>query len=96
MSIYTVTVDDVMRFDKKTLAYALRIFQQELDGILKLLLETPEAATDEKVLDDLNSALTLRKVYMLRLEELTKEEAEQAQKSQSLPMAASTTLENVA
>lgn len=74
MSIYTVTIDDLMQLDKKTLAYALRIFQQELDGILTLLRDTPEAAGDEKVLDDLNCALTLRKVYTLHLEELTAEQ----------------------
>jgi hypothetical protein len=74
MSIYTVTVDELMKLDKKTLTYALRIFQQELDGMLALLRDTPEAATDEQVLDDLNSALTLRKVYNLRLEELAAEQ----------------------
>lgn len=74
MSIYTITIDDVMKLDKKTLAYALRIFQQELDGMLALLRESPEAATDEQVLDDLSSVLTLRKVYTLRLEELAQEQ----------------------
>jgi hypothetical protein len=96
MSIYTVTVDDVMLFDRKTLVYALRIFQQELDGILAMLRDTPEAATDEKVLDDLTSALTLRKVFMHRLEELTKEEAAQAEKYQLLLTAAPTAVEEAA
>lgn len=96
MSIYTVTVDDVMLFDRKTLAYALRIFQQELDGILAMLRDTPEAVTDEKVLDDLTSALTLRKVFRHRQEELTKEEAAQAEKTQLLLTAAPTALEEAA
>lgn len=78
ISIYSTTIDDFMQFDKKTIAYALRIFQQELDGMLALLREKPESATDEKVLDDLGSALTLRKTCALRLEEL---EAEEASKS---------------
>lgn len=73
MSLHTLTVDQLMQLDKKTLEYALRIFQQELAGTLALLRDTPQASCDEQVLDDLHHVLTLRKVFALRLAELEEE-----------------------
>lgn len=73
MFLHTLTVDQLMQLDKKTLEYALRIFQQELAGTLALLRDTPEASRDEQVLDDLHHVLTLRKVFALRLAELEEE-----------------------
>ena len=87
ISIYNATVDSVMQLNKTTLTYALRIFQQELDGMLNLLRETPEAAREEKVLDDLASAITLRKVFTLRLEELESEGEQQKLSGGSMQLA---------
>ncbi len=81
MSLHTLTIDQLMQLDQKTLTYALRIFQHELDGTLALLAETPESRTDAQVLDDLSNLLTLRKVFTLRLAEL----AELAGESASQP-----------
>ena len=70
MSIYTITIDDLMQLDKDALAYALRTFQKELDGMLDLLGDAPDSRRDEVVLSDLTHALTLRKVLTRRLAEL--------------------------
>ena len=72
MSVYTVTIDHLMQLGKAELEYALRIFQKELDGALDLLAD-PEVRKDEVMLRDLEYALTLRKVVILRLEELAQE-----------------------
>ena len=84
MSIYTITIDSLMKLDKTALAYALRVFQQELAGMLRLLATEDAAHEDEQVLDDLNQLLTLRKVFTLRLAEL---EAEAAASDGATPLA---------
>lgn len=78
MSFHSITIDELMKLSQKTLQFALRIFQQELDGTIALLVEQEGARTDEQVLDDLNHLLTLRKVFAGRLEELAAEESETA------------------
>lgn len=78
MSLHTLTIDEFMKLDKKKLQYALRIFQAELDGTLALLTQEEAASRDEQVLDDLNSLLTLRKTFTLRLAELEEEEPAEA------------------
>ncbi|MGI4760563.1 MAG: hypothetical protein ACRYF0_07655 [Janthinobacterium lividum] len=70
MSVYTVTIDQLMQLDKDALAYALRTFDKELAGMLDLLAEAPEARHDQVVLADLTSVLTLRKALSARLLEL--------------------------
>jgi len=77
MLYHTLTIDQLMQLDKKTLKYALMLFQKELDGTLDLLAETPASRQDEVLLSDLTNLLTLRKVFALRLEELKAEQPEQ-------------------
>jgi hypothetical protein len=74
MSLHTLTIDDFMQLSKQNLEYALRIFQQELDGTLALLREEEGAGRDEHTLDELHHVLTLRKVFTLRLQELQDEQ----------------------
>jgi hypothetical protein len=73
MSYHLLTIDQLMQLDVPTLTYALFLFQRELDETIKCLQQTPEARTDEKLLDDLSHLLTLRKVFRLRVEELQAE-----------------------
>jgi hypothetical protein len=75
MSYHLIPIDQLMQLDVPTLTYALFLFEKEIDGTITCLKETPEARTDEKLLDDLSHLLTLRKVFRLRVEEL-KTEAE--------------------
>jgi len=82
MSYHLISIDTLMQLDVPTLTYALFLFQRELDGTIKCLTETPESRTDEKLLDDLQRLLTLRKVFQGRVEEL-KAEAEEAEKEEA-------------
>lgn len=89
MSYHLITIDQLMQLDVPTLTYALFIFERELDETIKCLKETPEARTDEKLLDDLSSLLTLRKVFQLRVEELKADaEKEATAKEGVAPVAA--------
>jgi hypothetical protein len=74
MSPHSITLDDFLNLDRKAIAIALRLFQQELDGTLNLIATDEEARKDEKVLDELTTVLTLRKVFRDRLAELEEEE----------------------
>lgn len=76
MSFHLISIDQLMKLDKQTLKYALRLFQKELDGTLAFLAETPEARRDEHTIDDLAHLLTLRKVFLIRLAELEAEQPE--------------------
>jgi hypothetical protein len=74
MSPHNITTDDFMQLDRKALAFALRLFQQELDGTLTLLATDETARKSEHVLDELCTVLQLRKVFRARLEVLEEEE----------------------
>lgn len=74
MSPHSITLDDFLQLDRKAIAVALRLFQQELDGTLHLLATDEAARKDEKVLDDLCTLHSLRKVFRARLAELEDEE----------------------
>ena len=79
LSFHNLTIDDFMQLDRKALAFALRLFQKELNGTIAFLHESEEARQDEQLLDDLQHLLTLRKVFQVRLDEvLAEEQAAQA------------------
>ena len=73
MSYHLITIDQLMQLDIPTLTYALGLFQKELDGTVDFMHKTLEARVDQKVLDDLQHLLTLRKVFQIRLDELQAE-----------------------
>jgi hypothetical protein len=75
MSFHLISIDTLMQLDIPTLTYALDLFQKELDGTIAFLHENLEARIDQKLLDDLQHLLTLRKVFRLRVEELKAEAA---------------------
>ena len=74
----TLTIDQLMQLNRRQLELALRIFQQELDGTIALLSQEEAAKQDEATLDDLSNLLTLRKVFRLRLQEMTVEQNHQS------------------
>lgn len=74
MSPHSITLDDFLQLDRRAIARALRLFQQELDGTLQLLATDEAARQDEQVLDDLCTLHSLRKVFRTRLAELEEEE----------------------
>lgn len=78
MSFHLITIDQLMQLDARTLEYALSLFQKELDGTVAYMHESLAARTDQKLLDDLQALLTLRKIFTLRLEELREEAAQPA------------------
>lgn len=78
MSFHLISIDTLMQLDIPTLTYALGLFQKELDGTIDYMHKSLEARTDQKLLDDLQHLLTLRKVFQIRLEELKAEAAAQA------------------
>ena len=78
MSFHLISIDTLMQLDIPTLTYALGLFQKELDGTIDYMHKSLEARTDQKLLDDLQHLLTLRKVFQIRLEELQAEAAAQA------------------
>lgn len=73
MSVHAITIDDFSQLDRAALAYALRLFEQELATTLDQLKQ-PAARTNEQLLDELSHLLTLRKVFRVRLDELQAEE----------------------
>ncbi|MVN77824.1 hypothetical protein GO988_15945 [Hymenobacter sp. HMF4947] len=73
MSVHTLTIDDFMQLTKKQLEFALRLFRQELDRSIRRLIEDEASWASEQVLDELNHLLTLRKVFLVRLQELHEE-----------------------
>lgn len=75
MSPHAITLDDFLQLDRRAIALALRLFQQELDGTLHLVATDEAASKDEQVLDDLCALLSLRKVFRERLAELDEEAA---------------------
>lgn len=75
MSPHAITLDDFLQLDRRAIALALRLFQQELDGTLHLVATDEAAGKDEQVLDDLCALLSLRKVFRERLAELDEEAA---------------------
>lgn len=83
MSFHLISIDTLMQLDIPTLTYALGLFQKELDGTIDYMHKSLEARTDQKLLDDLQHLLTLRKVFQIRLEEL-KAEAAQPVENESL------------
>lgn len=73
MSIHHVTLHEFMLLDAKQLQLAVRLCDQEI----KALQLTDAGAPDyEQVLDEISSAITLRKVHKTRLDELLAGEAE--------------------
>ncbi|MGI4835079.1 MAG: hypothetical protein ACRYFK_16625 [Janthinobacterium lividum] len=71
MSFNSFTIDQLMQLDPPTLAYALRLFMQQINGTIALLQSEQQAIQDEQTLDELDHLLTLRKVFKHRLEELS-------------------------
>jgi hypothetical protein len=73
MSPHSITLDDFLQLDRRAIARALHLFQQELEGTLHLLATDEAAQKDEQVLEELATVLSLRKVFRARLAELVEE-----------------------
>lgn len=74
MSYSLIPIDRFMHLDIPTLTYALFLFQKEIDETIACLIENPEARADEKLQDNLLHAMTLRKVFQGRIDELKAED----------------------
>lgn len=70
MSFRLIPIDQFHDLDRKDIACALRLIEQEIAGTLALLATNEEARLDQELLDEFTSVLTLRKVFRLRLAEL--------------------------
>jgi hypothetical protein len=70
MSIHEITIGEFIQLDPKQLQLAVRLCDQEIKA---LQLTDPGAPDYEQVLDEIASAITLRKVHKTRLDELTAE-----------------------
>ena len=66
----TITIDQLMQLNRSQLELALRIFQKEIDGSIAYLSQDNVARSNDAALDELSNLLTLRKVFVGRLQDM--------------------------
>lgn len=75
MSIETLTGDEFMNLDASTHRVALEQYEQTINASIRELTLLPGGPARTEQLDRLTSLLQLRKVHVVRLEELEGDEA---------------------